>query len=182
MPRALPRRGALALALASLLGGCGFHPVYGRQADGSPGPAEVELANITVSIIAGRPGQLLRQALQQRLAGDGSLAGSHYRLNVVFWISGEGIAIQPDNSATRVRLIAHANWTLVTNTTEPKQISTGSARAVDAFNILDQQYFAADLESEAVTKRLAQDIASQITLQLATWFDEHPDAGRDAEG
>lgn len=178
--RGFIRHSALLAALAAL-GGCGFHPVYGRNPDGSVGPATRELANVTVSVIPGRPGMLLRQALQQHLEGDGSLTGSKYRLGVVFWINGEGIAVQPDDNTTRVRLIAHANWTLQTNTTEPKTLQTGSARNVDAFDILNQQYFAADLENEAVTKRMADAVASQITLQLASWFDEHPEAARAAE-
>jgi hypothetical protein len=41
---------------------------------------------------------------------------------------------------------------------------------VDAYNIFDTQYFAADLENDAVQRRLATALAEQITLQLATYF------------
>jgi LPS-assembly lipoprotein len=41
---------------------------------------------------------------------------------------------------------------------------------VDAINIIDEQYFAADLENEAVQRRIAEALASEITIQLAAFF------------
>ena len=41
---------------------------------------------------------------------------------------------------------------------------------MDALNIFDTQYFAADLENEAVQRRLAEALADQITMQLAAYF------------
>jgi hypothetical protein len=41
---------------------------------------------------------------------------------------------------------------------------------VDGLNIFDAQYFAGDLENEAVTRRLADALADQITIQLAAYF------------
>ncbi|MDQ2801372.1 MAG: hypothetical protein M3Y41_01300, partial [Pseudomonadota bacterium] len=64
----LPRRNLLKLALVPALvplAGCGFQPVYMPTASGSAGPARRELAAVNVQIIPDRPGQLLRQALQQ---------------------------------------------------------------------------------------------------------------------
>ncbi len=34
----------------------------------------------------------------------------------------------------------------------------------------DEQYFAADLETEAVQQRIAEKLADQIATQLALWF------------
>ena len=51
-----------------------------------------------------------------------------------------------------------------------RRLARGSARAIDGLNILDQQFFAADLENEAVQRRLAEQIADQIVLQLAAYF------------
>jgi hypothetical protein len=48
---------------------------------------------------------------------------------------------------------------------------SGTARSVDAFNVLDQQYFAADLSNEMVQKRIAEAVADQITLQLVAYFN-----------
>ncbi len=168
--RRLRRRSMLAgLGLAPLVG-CGFEPVYRRTASGNPGPAARELAEIHVLLIPDRPGQLLREALQQRFQGAGSGAERRYDLGVVFWIAGEGIAILPDNTNTRTRLIGRANWTLVARDSAHTKIIDGTARALEGVNIFDTQYFAGDLETEQVTARLADQIADEITLRLATFF------------
>src|SRR6185312_11124606 len=42
-----------------LLAGCGFHPLYGSPGDGTAGPAEAGLSQISVGLIPERGGQLL---------------------------------------------------------------------------------------------------------------------------
>jgi LPS-assembly lipoprotein len=151
------------------LSGCGFQPVYMPTASGKTGVAQRELASVFVGIIPERPGQLLRQALQERFGND-SGTPSAYDLNVTFGISGEGIAIENDAIATRVRLIGTATWTLVRHDAKRSVLASGNARAMDAVNIFDSQYFAADLETEAEQKRIAENLATQIATRLAIWF------------
>lgn len=166
----------LLLTLLPLTGlsACGFQPIYMPTAAGNPGVAERELAAVSVGIIPDRPGQLLRQALQQRMASDSG--GSHYYdLRVTYWITGEGVSVQTDNSATRLRLIARANWTLMANDASQARLTEGSARSIDAINVFDQQFFALDLQNETVQRRLAEQIAEQIATQLALWFRARAD-------
>ncbi|MEO8714785.1 MAG: LPS assembly lipoprotein LptE [Acetobacteraceae bacterium] len=166
----LGRRRLLA-GLASLpLSGCGFQPVYMRTASGKAGPAVRELAAIHVALIPERPGQLLRQALQQRLHGTDENGERRYDLGVFYWISGEGIAILPDNTNTNTRLTAHAIWTLTARDADHTKVAGGSARAFESVNVFDTQYFAGDLENGQATRRLADQVADQITLRLATLF------------
>ena len=160
----------LALAAGVTLSGCGFQPVYMPTASGKAGVAQRELAAIQVDIIPDRPGQLLRQALQDRLEMGSSGVARRYDLSVAFGISGEGIAIQPNTTVTRLRMIGSATWTLVAQDPGRTRLTSGSAKAVDAINIFDTQYFAADLENETAQRRLAEALADQITLQLATFF------------
>jgi LPS-assembly lipoprotein len=166
----VPRRAFLALGSGAALAGCGFQPVYMPTASGRPGPSQRELAAINVDLIPDRPGQLLRQALQQRFEGAGDIIARHYDLSVQFWIAGQAIGIQPDTTATRVRLIGRANWSLAAQDPGHTHLTSGSARAADALNNFDSQIFAADLENEAIQKRLAEALADQITLQLAAYF------------
>jgi LPS-assembly lipoprotein len=56
-------------------------------------------------------------------------------------------------------------------------LTSGTARAVDGYNVIDQQYFASDLESEAVQRRMVEAIAEQITLQVAMYFRQHQGGG-----
>lgn len=166
----LPRRALLGLLAAAPLAGCGFQPVYMPTATGAPGPAERDLAAIHVALIPDRPGQLLREALQQRFQGAGDAAPRRYTLTVAYWISGQGVGILPGTTATRIRMIGNANWVLTSDDPAQTQIASGYARALDAVNIFDQQYFGANLETSAVYHRLAGEIADQITLRLASLF------------
>jgi LPS-assembly lipoprotein len=167
--RGLSRRGALSLGASAALAGCGFQPVYMRTASGEPGPAQRDLAAVSVAIIPDRPGQLLRQALQERFGSDAGDVPARYRLAVSYGIAGQGIGILQSSIATRVRMIGTANWTLTPIDGGPT-VTSGIAKAVDAFDILDSQYFAASLSTEQTQKRLASELADNITLQLAVFF------------
>jgi len=166
----LHRRTLLTLALGTPLAGCGFQPVYMPTASGQPGVAQRELAAIYVNVIGDRPGQLLRQSLQARLEKGATGVAQLYDLSVSYGIGGEGIAIQPDNTSTYTRLVARATWYLNAQNTTRTLLTHGTARAADSFNILDEQYFAADQENDFAAVRLADQIADQITLQLAAYF------------
>ena len=156
---------------ATALSGCGFKPLYAPQG-GAPGPQQ-ELATIDVSNIPDRPGQLLRQALQQRLNHESGVA-KRYVLDVSYGIAGDAISIQRDSTATRVRQVATAKWSLKALDTARTLVTSGAARALDGVNVIDQQYFAADLEGETATRRITETVANQITLQLASFFARHP--------
>lgn len=165
--RRLARRSVLLGTLG--LAGCGFEPVYMPSAGDTPGVAQRELAAIDVAIIPERPGQLLRQALQQRLGGADPSA-PQYTLNVAYWIAGEGIGILPDNTATYVRMFGNANWSLVAHDPARTPITSGYSRVQDSVNIFQNQYFGAELDTEKTWTQIADSMADQITLRLATFF------------
>ncbi len=168
-------RAVLALAGALLLSGCGFRPVYMSSANGAPGPAARNLAAIHVALIPDRPGQLLRQALQQHFQGADDATPRRYTLLVSYGISGRSEGIQPNSVATRVELIASASWVLTADDPAHTRITSGSALAMDGIDQFDQQYFAADLGNSAADRRLARAIAGQIALRLAGFFRNRAD-------
>ena len=169
------RRGLLGLTggllTGGLLSGCGFRPMYMPTASGGAGVAQRELAAVTVGIIPDRPGQLLRQALQERFERTDGAVQRRYDLTVAYEIEGEGIAILHDNTTTRIRLIGRAQWSLRAQDATRAVLTSGTARSLDAVNVLKEQYFAADLGNEAAQKRIADAVADQITLQLAAFFN-----------
>ena len=174
-PTRVSRRGVMMLALA--LPGCGFHPVYGNDGEVAGGAAQ-DLAQIDVALIPNRSGQLLRQSIQQRLYGSGDDAlAKQYELSVSLAVTGEAIGEQADSSVTRLRQFGSANWTL--KKLDPAQtfVASGLARSLDGVNIVDEQFFAADIEGETVARRMADTLAEQITLQLAAYF-HHQDLAR----
>jgi LPS-assembly lipoprotein len=169
-------RRALLLGLGGSVAGCGFRPLYATGSSGAASPAAQDLAAIHVNLIPNRPGQLLREALQERFERYGIDTIKRYGLTVAYGFNAEGIAIQPDSTPSFIRYTATAPWTL--RSLDPKQgvMTTGFARAVDGQNQLDSQYFAADLGTEAIQKRLAQQIADQISLQLSVYFSRQAKA------
>jgi LPS-assembly lipoprotein len=170
MTRGASRRAFLALGSSAALTACGFQPVYMPTASGQAGPAQRELAAIHVNLMAERPGMLLRQALQERFEGSGPAVAQRYDLTVTYWMAGEIIGVQPDTTVTRVRFVGYANWSLAAQDPARTHLTDGAVRAADALNLLDSQYFAANLEVTTIQKRVAQELADQITVQLAAYF------------
>jgi LPS-assembly lipoprotein len=167
------RRGILQLGsagLASVLSGCGFHPLY------APGGTQsAAMQAVYVDIIANRAGQLLRQALQQRLEGaDGDVA-KRYTLSVQFYEAAESLSVQSDNSNTRQRDIGRASWALFPLGSTTTVLAKGQARSVDGYNVIDEQYFYMDLSEEATQRRMAQALADQIAISLGVYFEKHPE-------
>lgn len=171
MPVHTSRRGVMCALTGFGLAGCGFHPVYGPYG----GRESAVLGQIFVPPIPERSGQLLRQALQQRLTAGGGDGAKHFILAVNFGLAADAIGIQQDTSSSRIRYAATASWILRRSDPGQTVVTNGVARGLDGVNITDQQFFAADLEGEAVQRRIADNIASAITVQLAAYFSNHPD-------
>ena len=171
-------RGRL-LALAALAGlaGCGFAPLYGTAGD-QPDTASVadRLNQVQVQNIPERPGQMLRQAIEDQLYVAGTPVVQRYALSVAYSINTQGIGIQSDTSVTRNRFIAIATWTLGPVGAPPAPLATGPATPEDAEHVLDQQPVTQPRETGTINQQLADEIASQITTQLAAWFKAHPTA------
>ena len=170
MPRL--RRWTLPALLCLPVAGCGFHPLY----DTGGAAADARLPDIFVAnIVAGRPGQLLRQALQQRLAGSSEASPQGYTLRVSLALNGEAIGIHGDNTSARTRVIGRANWALSSVAASPVSLATGSAITVDGFNVIETQYFESIMANDTTNERVADNLAESIRTQLATWFVAHPD-------
>ena len=163
---------AAALLACLALAGCGFRPLHGDRPD-------AQLPEIFVATIPGRAGQLLRQELQQRLAGSSDSAPQDYTLRVAYALSNEAVDIHGDNTSGRNRIVGRATWTLSSVAPNPVTVTTGNVRSVDGFDTIDTQYFAATIASETTFGRVAGNLADSITTQVATWFAAHP-AGADA--
>ncbi len=175
---AISRRALLPLGLAALLPGCGFRPLYAPASGGRPSVAQQGLAAIDIGLIPDRSGQLLRQALQDRFERQGAGVAHHYDLAIAYSIAQEGIGIQPDTSTTYSRVSGTASWTLTAQDPPHKVLISGTASALDGYNFINNQFFAAELEYETIQRRLAANLADQIMLQLSRYFLKHPAAAR----
>jgi LPS-assembly lipoprotein len=163
------RTARLGLMVLLALAGCGFHPLYAPSS-----ATNAALSGVYVDIIPNRNGQLLRQALQERMdSADGG--NKKYELSVIFAVAGEAIGIQADNSSNRTRVIGTAHWTLKRPGLLGAKVTSGTARTIDGADVLDAQFFYASLAGQAIDRRMGDALADQIVQSLAAYFRAHPD-------
>ncbi len=166
-------RGAAGL-LALGVGGCGFRPLYGSNGSlaAAADPAVAgELAAVQVPVIPERFGQLLRRALQQRLGtGVSGAQAARWELRVGPSLQTEGLGVLRDGSVSRIRYSATANWQLVRLGPTPEVVANGFERALDAFNVPPNQFFAADVSRDAAERRIAETLAEEVVTRVAIRF------------
>ncbi|HYF09226.1 MAG TPA: LPS assembly lipoprotein LptE, partial [Acetobacteraceae bacterium] len=170
----LHRRTLLPLLALAPLSGCGFRPLYGQGEAGLVTPSvAAELAKIRVAPIGERNGVLLRRALEQRLR-TGNEAGSTYELRcgLAFGIDIQGF--RRDGVPSRVRTTATANWFLFTAAPPPRAVANGIERTFDAYNIPENQFFAADTSRDAMERRLIEQLADDVVRRLAVVLSTRP--------
>ena len=158
--------GLLALPL---LGACGFAPLYGR-ADGQPSPVAAELAQIAIAPIADRRGQLLRNALEERLTPSGDPPQAGYTLTVKLDETIEKLGIRQDASPTIANLTLKASYHLRASGA-PKDALAGSARSVISYSIAFADFPTVVAEGDA-RARAVRELASEITARLASHFSQ----------
>ena len=167
-------RRALLVAPLLALGACGFRPVYGpggEVASSGVGPNEpglrASMATVRVGIIPERNGQLMRRALQRQLEGNQPGEQGRYELDVSLVYATEVLGYQTDGLATRVRIIATANWVLATMGAPREVVDRGSARTLDAYNLPNLQFFASDASREDMERRLVAELSDRVVLGVA---------------
>lgn len=163
----------VALSALLALAGCGFTPLYGGDAGAT---AAAQLDTVAVQNIPERPGQILRESLQTQFYVAGAPVQERYALSVTYTVTPSAIGILEDTASTRTRYTAKAMWTLSPIGTPAQVLAKGTATAMNAEDVIDQQYFAADLQTNTVNQQLADEIATDITAQLTAWFRTHPQA------
>ncbi len=162
------------LPLPLLLGGCGFQPLYGGSADSANSPSvAARMDEIEIGLLPNRSGQLLREALEADLHRAGAPVFYRYHLAVHYTLNSEIAGIQPDTSYSRNRLMAQARWRLTPSGNHSATIVQGNAMAMDAVNIIENQYFALSLANNAADRQLAREIAGQIAQQIAIYLKTH---------
>lgn len=169
----LSSRKCVVFAALVALAGCGFTPLYGGSAGQQ---TSAQLGEVAVNNIPERPGQMLRISLQTQLQAGATPVTEIYALNVSYAIATTDLGVLQDSATTRYQLTATAKWTLSPIGNPQHQLASGTATSMDAGNIIDQQYFAVDLETDTLNQQLADTVAAEITSQLAAWFHAHPNA------
>lgn len=147
--------------------GCGFAPMYAKNQSQS-NPVIAELAGIRVAGIEDRSGQILRNALVQRITPLGEPAHSTHSLNVKLTSAQESLAERSDGKASLGRTFITANFQLVDYQSE-KPLFSGNSRSIVSYRLLGPRYGSTAVEREAEERALT-DLAEDIRAQVATYF------------
>ena len=156
-----------AIAIGLLLGGCGFHPLYGGLNEGM----SATLSSIYVEPMPERLGYELRNTMIDLLDGPGTPSGAAYRLKLALSENTQGIALQNDATITRYNDTLTVSYELTDMA--GRVVTKGTETGLSAYNVLpsssNANYGTLAAQQDA-DKRAAQDIAERIRLDLNVFF------------
>ena len=152
--------------MVTLLGACGFRPMY--QAQGDDPAITQALAAISIGDIEERLGQKVRNELLDIITPTGEPASPTYLLQVRLVEERDDIGLRQDASATRANYRLQAQFRLE-EVASATVLIDGSSWAATAFDVVQSDYSTLMAE-RAAQDRLARDIALEIRNRLAIYF------------
>ena len=162
---------------ALVLGGCGYRPVYGdRSAAVAADGARANLGSVKILGIADRRGQILRNYLLDRMTPGGEPATPRYVLSVTTTESRRFTSSRADGTATRADLVIVARYSL-RDATSDLVVFVDRSEGLATYNLLTARYASVASEDEA-RSRAAEQIADEMSLQIALFLNRRHAAGR----
>ena len=154
---------ALAAALAQMLSGCGWAPLY---ADVESGPTSEELRAIKVDPISERIGQRLEIALRNSLNPTGEPTPARYRLSTTLAVTLGNLGIQSQGLGTLGQIDASATYRLIDLQTGGILL-TNTVHVANSFDLNPNQYSTVVGENDAGVRsvvELDQEIVTRLTF------------------
>ena len=161
---------ALVLALA---GGCGFEPLYGTNSATHAPAAATQFAAIEIQPIPNEAGQELRNMLIDEIHPSGPAQDYKYALKVAVREADLNLGLQENATATRGQVRLTVEYWL-TDAENGKILVHETVRTSTGYNILINQ-FGTVLSTSDARNRGLQQIADELTLHLALYFQMPPD-------
>jgi LPS-assembly lipoprotein len=153
------------LFLSSALSACGLKPLY---SGGSQGIVSQTLNAVSVDAIEGKGGWLVRNALNDRLSGDGagdSASAYRYRLLVKLDDDIEGFGVRADDTVTRERRTLRARYQLIDLSTG-QTVLDATAGADAGIDVVGSEYATIAGENTAL-ENLSRIVADKIAARLS---------------
>jgi len=163
-----PRFSSLAIVLALLLGGCGFHPLYG---DRPRSDYDADLASIKVNSIPDRLGQQLTLSLRDGFNPYGVKAPVRYVLEVKLTASRNDLGIRTDGTASRTQMMVVASFQLKEVATD-RTVLQGMTRTAVSFDSLTDEY-ANVVARQNAQERSLLDISDDIRTRVLVYVTRH---------
>jgi LPS-assembly lipoprotein len=167
------RRSALFALCAAGLAGCGFEPLLGRGGDS--GDAIEQLAAIRIEPIPDRSGQVLRNALLDRLTPQGQASGARYVLRIRLQEPRQSILLRRDDIISRSSYSAQATFEL--RDAQGRRLFSGNSSFTTDYEIAASE-FATRTSLENARDRVMELVASDIRNQLALNLRQRQNATR----
>ena len=155
------------------LAACGFEPLLGRAGDSAD--AIEQLSSIRIEPIPDRSGQVLRNALLDRLTPQGQTAGARYVLRIRLSEPRQTILLRRDDIISRSSYSAQASYEL--RDAQGQRLLTGSSSFTTDYEITDSE-FATRTSLENARDRVMELVASDIRNQLALGLRQRQNAAR----
>ena len=153
------------LALALLLAGCGFHPLYSPPAMTTSDP---RLAAIQVPQIPERTGQRLTIALRDAFNPNGATVDPRYRLHVTLASTRRDTAIRQDGTATRAEIAVTATYSLV-GLEDGRTALSGTARSSSSVDLVENEYANVVAQDDA-RMRAIDELAVELQTRCAMFM------------
>lgn len=154
------------IASLGVLSACGFKPLYGERMD-SPAVNE-SLGSILIAPIPDRLGQLVRNAVSERVTPLGPPGAPVYRLEIALGVEKINMGVRQDESVTRRTYRLNADYRLRDFATE-KTVLAGKTWSTTAYDVVRSD-FATLVAEEDAQERLAEEVAEEIRTRLALYF------------
>lgn len=155
------------------LAGCGFEPLLGRAGDSAD--AIEELAATRIEPIPDRSGQVLRNALLDRLTPQGQAPGTRYVLRIRVSEPRQTILLRRDDVISRSSYSAQATFDL--RDAQGQRVFSGSSSFTTDYEIATSE-FATRTSLENARDRVMELVANDIRNQLALNFRQRKNAAR----
>lgn len=160
------RRSIVFTALAAVLGGCGYRPLYGSG--GVDGGVKSELAAVAVPEPQSRLGQLIRNDLLSTMRPPGQALADRYALLVVPAVTEEQAIVNESTDTLRKALRVNASYTLK-EFGSGKVLSSGKTFSQVSYDETGQSF--ADNQAKVnATERAAKEVAQDIATRVAAYF------------
>jgi LPS-assembly lipoprotein len=164
-----PSRRIVMFGLVAGLAGCGFQPLYGRMGDADANVVG-HMAAIRIGPIPDRSGQLLRNALQDKLTPRGRPGKPLYRLDVSLTENRSDLVILHDATSTLAKLRVGANYVLI-DVASSRPLTRGVSKSTTVFNIVESQFANINAQADA-RARAVNAISDNIRLRLGLFFKQ----------
>jgi len=166
------RRVGLTVALLAgltVLGGCGFKPLYGTDDDG--GGVATELSYVAIPEQRQRLGQLVRNKLLSTMSPPGGPVAEKYILEFTSTSNANDLVIESNTDISRRLYKLSVEYRLISKTSN-KVVHRGKTFSHVAYDRVSSEFSNIQAESN-VRERAAHQVADDIRTRLAAYFSSY---------